>query len=1511
MPSGTPRTTTGSALVLGGGIAGIQCALDLAEGGYKVYLVEKSPALGGHMAQLDKTFPTNDCAMCTLAPKLVEVGRHLNVEIVTNSELVGLEGEPGNFDAIIHKYARYVDPAKCTSCGECVDKCPVPVKNHYNEDLNDRRAIFKLYPQAVPGTYAITKNGHSPCKRACAAHTSAQGYVALIGEGRFDAAYKVASEPNPFVAVCGRVCTHKCEDDCTRGEVDEPISIAGLKRFVADWAVDNLPMPDPAEVQFKEKVAIIGGGPAGMTAARDLALLGYKTTVFESKGEAGGMLRFGIPEYRLPKAALQQDIDRVTALGVELKTGQTAGKDFKIDDLLKKQYKAVFLATGLQGGKPLPIPGADAKGVFTAVDLLRDATLEKPIEMGKNVVVVGGGDVAFDAGRTALRLGADRVTLTCIEDDETIPASADEIEEGTGESITFICSCMPTQIVIGDDGRPKKVEFTACKLGDPDERGWRPPIALDNTFSELDCDTVIFATGQGLVTDFLEGATGIEVEKNQIKTDRETLMTTREGVFAGGDAASAAPWTAIEAVAAGRRAARSIHNFLRGEKLAEVWEESLPEAKPEPEELEATEPQPRSMQALADAQQRRRSWEEVKKGFTEEQAVAEADRCLNCAVCSECMECVRACGVDAVIHDDIDKEYPLPVGAVVMATGYDAYDPGENSQWGYRRYPNVFAALEYERLLSSSGPTAGEIVRPSDGTHPQRIAFIQCVGSRDQDHEYCSSVCCMYANKLAMMTVDHEPDARPDVFLMDMRAQGKGFDQVWERSKALGVNFIRSRPSTIKEDPATKDLLITWEDEAGELHTDRYDMVVLSVGLEPSRNAQAAAGHLGIALNRHGFCELQEYAPLATSREGVFVVGAFGEPKDIPESVAQASATASRVMTQLADSRGTLTVEREYPAERDISDEAPRVGVFVCHCGSNIAGVVDVESVADYAAQLPGVEYATHTMYTCSTDSCSQITEKIKEHNLNRVVVASCTPRTHEPIFQDTLREAGLNPYLFEMANIRDQCSWVHGNCPADATEKAKDLVRMSVARSMLLEPLYKVDVPLTHAAVVIGGGLAGMTAALALGDMGYETHLIERSDKLGGRVLEIDQTIKGTDPAGFVAELEKRLIDNPQVKIHLESELADLQGFIGNYNSMIRESDGKRTPVEHGVVILATGAQESRPELFGLGHSLRIVTGLDMEKMLADDDARIKEAGAVGFLLCAGSLDPENKTYCSRTCCQQSVKNAIRLKEADPDRPVYVWYKEMRTYGFLEEYYTKARELGVIFSRYDNEAKPRVSADMDGGLVKVTWNEKAFAGKPMEVPLDLLVLATPTVPNAGNEDLSKLLKVPITADGFFLEAHVKLRPVDFASEGLFLCGAAHYPKNIEETISQAYAAAGRAAAILNKPVLKAGGVVAEVDQETCAACLTCVRICPYEVPRIDPEAKKAYIEPAACQGCGVCVSECPAKAIELHHYSDSQVIAKEEALFLTEADIAAGVALDASTPFPKHDAGQPSGEVS
>ncbi|MEZ5124618.1 MAG: FAD-dependent oxidoreductase [Thermoleophilia bacterium] len=1477
--SGTSPKTTGAALVLGGGVAGIQCSLDLAEGGYKVYLVERAPVLGGHMAQLDKTFPTNDCSMCTLAPKLVEAERHLNIEMITDSELIGLEGEPGQFTAKVYHHARFVDPDICTSCGECAPACPVHVRDNYNQGLNERKAIYKLYPQAVPNTYAVDKRGYSPCKTACAVQTSAQGYIALIREGKFEQAYKVAAEPNPFPSVCGRVCAHACETACSRGKVDEPIAIASLKRFVCDVAAPT-ELPQALPVTYEEKVAIIGGGPTGLSAARDLAQYGYACTVFEALPVAGGMLRVGIPDHRLPHDVLQREIDLICALGPELRLNQRCGVDFTVDSLFADGYKAVFLGVGLQKGLPSPVAGDDLQGAMQAVDFLREVNMGHPPAVGERVVVIGGGDVAFDTARSALRIQAPSgtypdVTIAYRRTATEMPASPEEIEEGLHEQLRIEYLVAPVEI-LGKDGKVSGIKLQRMQLGEPDEKGRRRPVPIDGSFVELPCDTVIMAIGQALVDDFAKDLDGVVIERDQIKIDAATMATGRDGVFAGGDVAALGPLTAIEAVAAGRRAAAEIHNYLRGERLITLWDNALPVAEADPDVVAKTAIEGRVPMPVHNGPTRRTNWQEVRKGYSEEEAVREASRCLDCAICSECMECVRVCGPGALCHDERDKEMELEVGAVVMATGYDLYDPGEKSEYGYRRYPNVLSALEYERMLSASGPTVGEVKRVSDGAHPKKIAFIQCVGSRDQNHEYCSSVCCTYANKQAMLTIDHEPDCEPTVFLMDMRAQGKGFDAFYQRAIGKGVQFVRSRPSYIKEDPRSNDLLLSWEDEAGKLHESRFDMVVLSAGLEPARKAQEAASHVGIALNRHGFCQLDEFAPLQTSREGVFVAGPFGEPKDIPDSVAQASAAAARVMTQLADSRGTLTVEPEHPAERDVSQEEARVGVFVCHCGSNIAGVIDVENVAKYAQDLPNVVYSTNTIYACSGDSLGQIREKIAEHNLNRIVVASCTPRTHEPIFQDTMREAGLNPYLFEMANIRDQASWVHASEPEKATDKARDLVRMSVARARMLEPLYKVDVPLSHAAIILGGGIAGMTAAAALGEMGHAVHLVERSDHLGGHALELSRTIRGGNPADHVRALEQRLIENPNVHIHLDAELADFHGFIGNFSGAIVAHDGKRETVDHGVVVVATGAREDRPALYGLGDSERVVTGMDLERMLKEKDPALDAVGSVGFMLCAGSLD-ETHPYCSRTCCQQSIKNAIALKEQNPARPVYVWFKEIRTFGFLEEHYTKARELGVIFTRYDNQSTPNVSANGD---LWVAYRDPHL-GRDIEVPLDLLVLATPSIPNEGGDAIGKLLKVPQTAEGFFLEAHIKLRPVDFGAEGIFLCGAAHYPKSLDEAISQGYAAAARAAAVLAKPVIKAGGVVAEVDQDKCAACLTCVRVCPYEVPVIEPETKKAKIEAAACQGCGICVSECPVKAITLHHYTDAQIFAKEEALFM------------------------------
>ncbi|MGZ4200350.1 MAG: FAD-dependent oxidoreductase, partial [Thermoleophilia bacterium] len=849
------------------------------------------------------------------------------------------------------------------------------------------------------------------CKSACPVETSAQGYIALIAEGRFAEAYTVASEPNPFPSVCGRICAHPCETACTRGSVDEPLAIAGLKRFACDVAGPS-ELPEKLQVTYEEKVAIVGGGPTGLSCARDLARFGYAATVFEALPVAGGMLRVGIPDHRMPPDVLQREIDQICALGVDLKLNQRCGTDFTVDGLLSDGYKAVFLAPGLHTSAPSPVKGDDLDGCLPAVEFLRDLNLGNPPAVGDRVVVIGGGDVAFDAARAASRLtspagNAPEVTIAYRRSREEMPASDEEVDEGLGEQLAIHYLVAPVEIG-GKDGKVAGIKLQNCRLGEPDEKGRRRPEPIDGSFVDIPCDTVIVAIGQAIVEDFKKGLNDVEVEWNAVKIESDTMATGHPGVFAGGDVAPLGPLTAIEAIAAGRKAAVSIHNYLRGEHLADWLPHPLPEARPDDEVLATTAKRPRVGMPEWPGSERRRSWVEVRKGYTEEQAIAEAERCLQCAVCSECMECVRACGPGALLHEERERDSEVQVGAVVMATGYDAYDPGGKGEYGYRRYPNVLSALEYERMLSASGPTIGEVRRPSDGAHPKRIAFVQCVGSRDQEHEYCSSVCCMYAVKQAMLTMDHVPDAGVDVFLMDVRAMGKGFDAFYQRSLGMGVRYIRSRPSTIKEDPASRDLQVAWETEDGTLRVDEYDMVVLSVGLEPARKAQEAAGTLGVALNRHGFCELEEFAPLDTSREGVFVAGPFSEPKDIPDSVAQASAAAARVMTGLADSRGTLTVDKEYPAELELADE-PRVGVFVCHCGSNIAGVIDVESVAEYASKLPGVVYSNDQLYTCSSDALTLIKDTILKENLNRVVVASCTPRTHEPIFQDTLREAGLN----------------------------------------------------------------------------------------------------------------------------------------------------------------------------------------------------------------------------------------------------------------------------------------------------------------------------------------------------------------------------------------------------------------------------------------------------------------------------------------------------------------------
>ncbi len=846
--------------------------------------------------------------------------------------------------------------------------------------------------------------------------------------------------------------------------------------------------------------------------------------------------------------------------------------------------------------------------------------------------------------------------------------------------------------------------------------------------------------------------------------------------------------------------------------------------------------------------------------------------------CRLCKACAKRCQAGAINLDDKERINKIKVGAIILAIGTDLYDARLKEELGFGRYQNVITALQFERILSPSGPYLGHIKRPSNGEEPKKIAFLQCIGSRDLENPFCSSVCCMYATKQAILAKEHLPQAHCEIFLMDMRAFSKGFDSYFHQAQErYGVKYTRCRVSAIKENPTSKNLLIKYQTDDGEIRKEEYNLVILSIGAQTSNKTHELAKALGIDLNEYGFCQTKEFTPLETSRPGVYLCGPFGEPKDIPETVTQASGGAAKAMELLVTARNTLVEEKTYPEEKQVEGEEPRIGVFICHCGTNIAGVIDVKEVLEFVKNLPGVIHAETMLYTCSGDSQKIIKEKIEESELNRVVVAACTPRTHEPLFQETLREAGLNPYLFEMANIRDQGSWVHSKEPEQATEKAKDLIRMSIARVRALEPLYGISLGLSRNALIIGGGLAGLTAALSLSEQGFGVYLVERESQLGGNLRKIFSTLEGNSPEKYLKELIDKVTASPRITLMLNARLVKTGGFIGNYQSVVRVG-GEEKEIEHGVTIMATGGREYRGEDYLLGKDLRVLTQQDLEKVLASNPEKIKNAQTVVMIQCVGPFKPyqEKPFYCSRICCTVAIKNALRIKELNPQVQVVILYKDIRTYGFKEKYYNQSREKGILFVRFSDEKLPKLGVTADNNLqIEV---EDFSLRKSLIFQPDLLVLSTAILPAEGSDELASILKIPLTEEGFFLEAHVKLRPVDFSAEGLFLCGMAHYPKLFEETVSQALATAGRAATILSKKELKVGGVVATVFPKKCAACLTCLRACPYGAPFINQEGL-AQIEVAKCQGCGSCAAECPAKAIQLLHYKDEQIILKEEAL--------------------------------
>jgi heterodisulfide reductase subunit A len=847
------------------------------------------------------------------------------------------------------------------------------------------------------------------------------------------------------------------------------------------------------------------------------------------------------------------------------------------------------------------------------------------------------------------------------------------------------------------------------------------------------------------------------------------------------------------------------------------------------------------------------------------------DVCIGCGICK------GVCKAKAIDYELTDKQTELKAGAIILSIGFDEFEPQVMPHYGYGKYKNVVTSIQFERILSASGPYSGKVLRPSDGDMPKKVAFLQCVGSRDIKfgQEYCSSVCCMYTCKEAVIAKEHMEGLEPTIFSMDIRAYGKDFDKYIERAQnEYGVRYIRSRISLIEEIPGTQDLKLTFESEEGKIIQEIFNMVVLAVGLNPPKDAQVIADKFGIDLNEYGFINTRSLSPVETIKSGVYVCGACSSPKDIPETVIEASAAAGKVNTILAPARNTLVTVKEYPEEKDISGQEPRIGVFICHCGINIGGTVDVPAVLEYAKTLPNVVLADRNLYTCSADTQTLIKEKIEEYDVNRVVVASCTPRTHEPLFQETIREIGLNRYLFQMTNIRDQCSWVHMHEPASATKKAKDLVRMVVAKARITYPLEELPLSVTQKALIIGGGVSGMTAALNFAQQGIETYLIEKQKKLGGFALKIYETLEGDNIQKYIRQLTESVSNLDNIHIYLDSEIKDIEGYVGNFKTTVLEGPDKEpAELEHGIIIVATGAEEYQPKEYLYGEDPRIITQQELEEKLFTT-SEIDNLSSIVMTQCVGSRN-DDYPYCSRMCCAEAIKNALNIKDKSPQTEIIILYRDIRTYAFKEKYYRMAREKGVVFIRYDKDVPPEVKLSEK----KLTLNVNTPKLGEVSLLPDLLVLSTGIVaPATVNETLAKMLKVPLNEDKFFLEAHVKLRPVDFATEGVFLCGTAHGPATISESIAQANAAVSRATTILSKENLLVGGVVSSVNKDICTGCNICVRVCPFNAIVKDEEGY-AYVQEALCKGCGLCGASCPERAITIKHFTNEQILSEIYAL--------------------------------
>jgi len=850
----------------------------------------------------------------------------------------------------------------------------------------------------------------------------------------------------------------------------------------------------------------------------------------------------------------------------------------------------------------------------------------------------------------------------------------------------------------------------------------------------------------------------------------------------------------------------------------------------------------------------------------------------------KCGICAKVCPAGAINHDMKAEILELDVGALILAPGFEAFSPKGIDYYGYDTIKNVVTSLEYERMLSASGPWEGHLKKASNNEEPKKIAWIQCVGSRNincGDNGYCSSVCCMYAIKQAVMTRSHitDGDGEQTIFYMDIRSHGKEYERYYEKARQTGVSFVRSRPHTLLKGPEGHGVTMLWVDEAGENHESFFDLVILSVGLTNPESTKNLADACRIELDQYGFAKTGSFSPSVSSRPGIFVTGSFQSPKAIPQSVAVASTAAARAKAVLASARNTQTIEKRFVDEFDISGQEKRIGVFVCACGSNIAAVVDVNAVSEYAATLPHVVHVENNMFTCSSDTQDLIAASIKKEKLNAVVVAACTPRTHEPLFQETLQNTGLNKYMVEMANIRNMNAWVHPHEPEKATQKAKAQVKMAVAKVTQNFPLTDIKVNITPKALVIGGGLSGLSAAKNMADQGYDTVLIEKQTQLGGQANALGFTWKNEDVQAALKALVQDVENHERIQVMTGTTLTRVSGFVGSFTGELTTGD-QLSDIEFGACIIATGAHESRPNQYLYNEDQRVMTLMDLGAKTRQDPEYPGSLDSVVFIQCVGSRD-ENHPYCSRVCCTHSIQNAVRLKKDKPEMDIFILYRDIRTYADKEDLYREARNLGIIFIRYSRDKKPNVSNE--NGELTVNAFDPVLQ-MPVSISADAIFLATAIEPSNAAPFVD-LFKCSSNADGFLMEAHPKLRPVDSTVDGVFLAGMCHYPKPIDEAIAQGRAAASRASVILSQKTLKLDAIKSCVTHN-CDGCALCVDICPFNAISLvsftsqdGHRHQRIQIQEALCKGCGLCAATCPKEGVQVNGFTNGQLRAQVDAI--------------------------------